>query len=123
MTQFRPDHPLVLAMKGWDDVRPTSKCHHCKGSGTAPGDGATECGFCEPDEPIDWHSMPWQDLLQEIWDRVYDPNGYPEAMCEEVERRFRNQDGRGRLHMLQDVGSSLWHHFGMTDDLEADCGT
>lgn len=32
---------------GWDDVRPTSECPHCHGTGLAPGDGQTECGFCE----------------------------------------------------------------------------
>lgn len=49
--QYRPDHPLVMAMKGWDKIRPTSECLHCDGSGDAPGDGRTECGFCERDDP------------------------------------------------------------------------
>ena len=30
---------------GWDDVRPTEKCLHCKGTGMA--DPHNECGFCE----------------------------------------------------------------------------
>lgn len=50
MTMFNPTHPLVLAMRGWDDVRPTTECLHCDGTGLAPGDGQTECGFCEADQ-------------------------------------------------------------------------
>lgn len=119
MTQFRPDHPLVLAMKDWDRVRPTSECLHCSRTGIAPGDGKTECGFCEADE-VDYRTMPWQDLLQIIWDRVYD--GYPEDLRQEVARRFREYGPRGKQFMLADVGSSLWHHFDMTDR-EDDCGT
>ncbi len=30
---------------GWDDVRPTSECRHCQGTGMA--DEHNECGFCE----------------------------------------------------------------------------
>lgn len=33
--------------KNWDAIRATSRCLHCRGSGVAPGDGRTECGFCE----------------------------------------------------------------------------
>lgn len=47
MTTWRPDHSLVLAMMGWDDVKPTSECLHCRGTGRAPGNGRTECGFCD----------------------------------------------------------------------------
>ena len=39
MTQFNPNHPLVLATRGWDKIS----------TGLAPGDGQTECGFCERD--------------------------------------------------------------------------
>lgn len=35
-----------MTMRGWDDVRPTNECLHCHGTGLAPGDGRTECGFC-----------------------------------------------------------------------------
>jgi hypothetical protein len=31
---------------GWDSVHPTAECLHCHGTGLAPGDGTTECGFC-----------------------------------------------------------------------------
>lgn len=72
------------------------------------------------DTEVDYREMGWQDLLQEIWDRVYE--GPPEALREEVSRRFRDQDARGKQYMLQDVGSSLWHIYGMTDR-ENDCGT
>lgn len=34
----------------WDAVRPTSECVHCDGTGVAPGDGSTECGFCDESE-------------------------------------------------------------------------
>lgn len=47
MTIFDRTHSLVKAMRGWDDVRPTNECLHCHGSGRAPGDGKTLCGFCE----------------------------------------------------------------------------
>lgn len=47
MTYHNPRHPLNLAMRGWDEVKLTSECLHCNGSGKAPGDGRTECGFCE----------------------------------------------------------------------------
>lgn len=49
MTIFNPDNPFVLAMKGWDAIVPTSECRHCEGTGIAPGDGTTDCGFCIPD--------------------------------------------------------------------------
>lgn len=48
MTAYNPDHPLVKAMRGWDRIVPTSECPHCHGTGLAPGDGHTECGFCTP---------------------------------------------------------------------------
>ncbi len=32
---------------GWDDIVPTAECLHCGGTGQAPGEGHTECGFCE----------------------------------------------------------------------------
>ncbi len=47
MTQFNPAHPFVLAMKNWDVTKKTSECLHCHGTGLAPGDGRTECGFCD----------------------------------------------------------------------------
>lgn len=31
----------------WDAIRDTPNCLHCHGTGIAPGDGRTECGFCE----------------------------------------------------------------------------
>lgn len=34
----------------WDDIRDTPDCPHCAGTGIAPGDGATECGFCDDGE-------------------------------------------------------------------------
>lgn len=49
MTRFNPNHPLVKALRGWDEIRPTAECVHCNGTGLAPGDGTTECGFCEPE--------------------------------------------------------------------------
>lgn len=55
---FREDHPLVLAMKGWDDVKPTSKCLHCRGTGQAPGTGS-ECGFCEKDLQAEITNIIW----------------------------------------------------------------
>lgn len=30
----------------WDDLKDTTDCRHCGGTGSAPGDGKTECGFC-----------------------------------------------------------------------------
>jgi hypothetical protein len=30
----------------WDAIVPTKDCQHCRGSGIAPSDGNTECGFC-----------------------------------------------------------------------------
>lgn len=30
----------------WDMVRDTPDCPYCAGTGLAPGDGQTECGFC-----------------------------------------------------------------------------
>lgn len=48
--RYNPRHPLVLALKGWDEVKPTAECFHCEGTGLAPGDGTTECGFCENNE-------------------------------------------------------------------------
>lgn len=51
MTKFNENHPLVLSLKGWDRVRPTANCPHCKGTNKAPGDGRTECGFCDPNMP------------------------------------------------------------------------
>lgn len=38
---------LPSIFRDWDAIRPTSECLHCKGSGIAPGDGRTECGFCD----------------------------------------------------------------------------
>lgn len=32
--------------KNWDKIVATPDCLHCGGSGEAPGDGRTECGFC-----------------------------------------------------------------------------
>lgn len=49
MTTFDPESSIVKAMKGWDDIVPTSACLHCQGTNRAPGDGRTECGFCTPD--------------------------------------------------------------------------
>lgn len=43
----------VKATKNWDVVRSTPECEFCHGSGVAPGDGKTECGFCEADDPCD----------------------------------------------------------------------
>lgn len=48
---INPDNPFVLAMKNWDAIVPTSECRHCEGTGIAPGDGTTDCGFCEADKP------------------------------------------------------------------------
>lgn len=31
----------------WDKPRNTSECPHCDGTGLAPGDGRTSCGFCD----------------------------------------------------------------------------
>lgn len=33
----------------YDEVKPTPKCVYCHGTGLAPGDGVTECGFCDAD--------------------------------------------------------------------------
>lgn len=41
--------------RDYDKVVPTSKCLHCDGSGIAPSDGYTECGFCEDD--VDWDRL------------------------------------------------------------------
>lgn len=35
---------------GWDALRQTENCLHCHGTGIAPGDGKTECGFCYTDK-------------------------------------------------------------------------
>lgn len=32
--------------RNWDKIRPTSECRYCLGTGLAPGNGQTECGFC-----------------------------------------------------------------------------
>lgn len=37
---------LTDLFAGWDEIKPTDKCLHCDGTGKAPGDGRTECGFC-----------------------------------------------------------------------------
>lgn len=48
MSFFRnPRHPLNIALHWSGKPTPTSECLHCDGSGKAPGDGRTECGFCE----------------------------------------------------------------------------
>ena len=48
-----PDEMRAM-LEHWDDVRLTSECLHCKGTGRAPGDGDTACGFCEADpESVD----------------------------------------------------------------------
>lgn len=39
--------------RDWDKVKKRLDCLHCNGTGIAPGDGRTECGFCE-EEP--WES-------------------------------------------------------------------
>lgn len=39
--------------RNWDKIRPTSECRHCLGTGVAPGDGNTECGFCVKDDSVD----------------------------------------------------------------------
>lgn len=38
---------VVAPLDRWDSVRPTECCRHCNGTGRAPGDGRTACGFCE----------------------------------------------------------------------------
>ncbi len=39
--------------RNWDKIRPTSECRHCLGTGRAPSDGTTECGFCIKDDQVD----------------------------------------------------------------------
>lgn len=34
----------------WDAIRDTPDCPYCAGTGIAPGDGTTECGFCDDAE-------------------------------------------------------------------------
>lgn len=62
MTIFNedPDHGPILPFKGWDRVRNTSECPHCKGTGLAPQGSnrrrpswarTTECGFCNTETP------------------------------------------------------------------------
>ena len=45
MTQF--SEKFLQSFRNWDKVRKTKDCLHCHGTGKAPGDGKTECGFCE----------------------------------------------------------------------------
>jgi ribosomal protein S27AE len=35
--------------QNWDRIWPQNQCPHCHGTGLAPGDGRTECGFCHKD--------------------------------------------------------------------------
>ena len=65
MTAFDPESNIVKAMKGWDDVKPTSACLHCQGTNRAPGDGRTECGFCIPDAEFYYQSRGAQ-LLRSV---------------------------------------------------------
>ena len=37
---------LASLFEGWDDIRKTADCRHSDGTGKAPGDGKTHCGFC-----------------------------------------------------------------------------
>lgn len=39
--------PYSRFLRDWDKTRKTTDCLHCHGTGKAPGDGRTECGFCE----------------------------------------------------------------------------
>lgn len=50
MTMFTEEYRQMF--RDWDKPRPTSECLHCHGSGIAPGDGETECGFCYDDEAL-----------------------------------------------------------------------
>jgi hypothetical protein len=51
MTRWSDEFKQRYGFGGWDDVRPTSQCRMCKGTGRASGDtnDPNECGFCEPD--------------------------------------------------------------------------
>lgn len=42
-----PPIPTVRTFTDWDAIRPTSDCPFCHGTGIAPGDGRTKCGFCD----------------------------------------------------------------------------
>lgn len=46
MTRFSNEYKQKYGFGGWDDPRPTKECLMCNGTGIAPGDGETECGFC-----------------------------------------------------------------------------
>lgn len=46
---FNIPEEMRAMLEHWDDVRLTSECLHCRGTGRAPGDGSTSCGFCELD--------------------------------------------------------------------------
>lgn len=37
---------LRSTLLNWDRIRETKDCPHCQGTGIAPGDGRTKCGFC-----------------------------------------------------------------------------
>lgn len=41
-----PHYTFPKMFRDWDKVRETKDCPYCHGTGKAPGDGATECGFC-----------------------------------------------------------------------------
>ena len=45
--RIRNDPQIRRMFDGWDDIVPTSECRHCQGTGLGPGDGKTECGFCQ----------------------------------------------------------------------------
>ncbi len=44
MTQFSDKWQAMF--HNWDKIKLTKDCLHCHGTGLAPGDGETECGFC-----------------------------------------------------------------------------
>lgn len=37
---------LKETLRNWDAPRTTADCPYCHGTGLAPGDGKTKCGFC-----------------------------------------------------------------------------
>lgn len=44
IARFLEDYGKLL--EEWDEPTAKHSCLHCKGTGLAPGDGRTECGFC-----------------------------------------------------------------------------
>lgn len=86
--------PSVPLFDGWDRLRPTSQCRHCHGTGRAPGDGRTECGFCE---------MPGRD---------FDASEPTEDQCD----RHGNYIAREGIDLCH-CGSKYWEH-----DKCVDCG-